>query len=87
LILGCTHYPFVQNYISEVAGPKVKLVDPSYEVSNRVKVFLKENNLLEDNIDREIKRKFCITKKDDNFRLIIKKLLNIYVDDICVVKL
>jgi len=30
LILGCTHYPFLQKVISDIMGPKVTLVNPAY---------------------------------------------------------
>jgi glutamate racemase len=36
LVLGCTHYPFLRALIAEVAGPQVRIVDPSAAVARRV---------------------------------------------------
>jgi glutamate racemase len=36
LVLGCTHYPFLRDLIAEVAGPGVRIVDPSAAVARRV---------------------------------------------------
>ncbi len=36
LILGCTHYPFVQPLLAELAGPNVTIIDPSTAVARQV---------------------------------------------------
>ncbi len=45
LILGCTHYPLLQNVIRKVLGEKVSLVNSAVEVANAVKRVLVEKNL------------------------------------------
>lgn len=35
LVLGCTHYPFLADVISRVAGPRVRLVDPAPAVARQ----------------------------------------------------
>ena len=45
LILGCTHYPIIENVISEVMGPKVKLINSGKEVAKYAEFFLKNKNL------------------------------------------
>jgi glutamate racemase len=35
LVLGCTHYPFLADVISRVAGPNVRLVDPAPAVARQ----------------------------------------------------
>ncbi len=49
LILGCTHYPWLENIIAEVMGKKVKLVSSAYETANFVKDVMKVNNILSNN--------------------------------------
>jgi len=44
LILGCTHYPLLKQTIKKIMGD-VTLVDPSREVTEEVKRFLKENKM------------------------------------------
>ncbi|MCB0282128.1 MAG: glutamate racemase [Calditrichae bacterium] len=48
LILGCTHYPLLQDAIRKVTGPSVKLIDSGSETAEFVKNILAEKNLLND---------------------------------------
>ena len=45
LILGCTHYPMLQNVIRKVLGESVSLVNSAVEVANAVRRLLDENGL------------------------------------------
>ncbi|HDN79732.1 MAG: glutamate racemase [Chloroflexi bacterium] len=45
LVLGCTHYPFLRGVIEKVAGPKVKVIDPSEAVARQVKRVLEREGL------------------------------------------
>ncbi len=36
LILGCTHYPFVEPLLAELAGPEVTMIDPATAVVRQV---------------------------------------------------
>ena len=45
IVLGCTHYPFLRDVISKVAGSGVEIIDSSEAVARRVGVLLDENNL------------------------------------------
>jgi len=36
LVMGCTHYPFVIPLIQEIAGPEVRVIDPSPAVARQV---------------------------------------------------
>lgn len=46
LVLGCTHYPFLSEAIARVAGPGVKLIDPSPAVAKQLARRLNETGLL-----------------------------------------
>ena len=48
LILGCTHYPLLQNTISRVMGEGVKLVSSALEMAKVVKNTIVENNMQRD---------------------------------------
>ncbi len=37
IVLGCTHYPFVIPMIEEIAGPQVRVIDPSPAVARQVR--------------------------------------------------
>lgn len=45
LVLGCTHYPLLQNTISHVVGKDVKLVNSALEVAKVVKELIGDNNM------------------------------------------
>ncbi len=42
LVLGCTHYPLLKNVIQEKAGKRIKIVDPSREVAQKVASFVEK---------------------------------------------
>ena len=46
LVLGCTHYPFVEHLIREVAGPDVHIVDTGEPVARQLCRVLEQRNLL-----------------------------------------
>ncbi|MBQ9697287.1 MAG: glutamate racemase [Acidaminococcaceae bacterium] len=46
VILGCTHYPFVREYLAEVFGPGVTLVDPAEATARQAKADLEQRGLL-----------------------------------------
>ncbi len=49
LVLGCTHYPLVKSAIEKVAGPSVRVVDPSPAIAKRVRQLLLDTNALAPN--------------------------------------
>jgi glutamate racemase len=46
LILGCTHYPLLENVIAKVMGPNVRLVDSAAPTALRLKEILQKKGLL-----------------------------------------
>lgn len=46
LVLGCTHYPFLQPLIQQVAGPGVTLLDTGAAVARQVRRVLESEGLL-----------------------------------------
>lgn len=46
LILGCTHYPVLENTIQEIVGPDVRLIDSGKETAKAVKDLLIEKQML-----------------------------------------
>jgi len=48
LVLGCTHYPFVEPLISEAAGPNVRIVDTGEPVARQLRRVLEQHDLLRD---------------------------------------
>ena len=46
LIMGCTHYPLLQDYIREFMGPDVTLINPGKVTANAIKEALEALDLL-----------------------------------------
>ena len=48
IILGCTHYPIVQD-LFEKYGPGINFINPALQQAKKIKSYLEDNNLLNDN--------------------------------------
>lgn len=46
IVLACTHYPLVRDAIQKVAGPEVRIIDPSPAIAKRTESVLAEAGLL-----------------------------------------
>ncbi len=46
LVLACTHYPLVKGAISRVAGPGVRIIDPSPAIARRTRAVLADKGWL-----------------------------------------
>ena len=51
LVLGCTHYPFLQHTIQQLVGPKINLINTSDAVARQVSRLLGKENVETDSID------------------------------------
>ena len=74
LILGCTHYPFLQKVISDIMGPEVKLVNPAYNAVLDLKKILEEKKLLK--IDKDKKENYYTTGNPDNMKKVARAIFN-----------
>jgi len=74
LILGCTHYPFLQKVISDIMGPKVRLVNPAYNTVLDLKKILEEKYLLK--IDKNRKENYYTSGNPDNMKKLVRIILN-----------
>lgn len=73
LILGCTHYPFLEKVITEVMGPKVRLINPAYNTVLDLKKILEEKEFLNSDGDRQ--EHYYTSGNPDNMKRIAKTLL------------
>ncbi len=74
LILGCTHYPFLRKYISDVISPDITIVDPAEATVKTVNEWLIENGL-SNGIYINKEDLFYISGNPDLFDDIARKLL------------
>ncbi len=59
LVLGCTHYPLLKGVIQEKMGKRVKIIDPSEAVAEKVRDHLAELGILPE--DGEIEDRFFLS--------------------------
>jgi len=74
LILGCTHYPFLQKVISDIMGPEIKLVNPACNAVLDLKKILKEKHLLK--IDKNRRENYYTSGNSDNMKKLTRIILN-----------
>ena len=46
IVLGCTHYPFLQPVIQRIAGPDVRVIDPAPAVAKQLVKVLQDHKIL-----------------------------------------
>lgn len=69
IVMGCTHYPILENTIKSVVGKNIKLVNPAKETAIEMKKYLEKNNLLNEEIIKNSEDNlFYITDDETKFR-------------------
>lgn len=79
LILGCTHYPLVEDLFAKYF--KGNIVDPGMQTAIEARDILKAKNMLTDSSDN-YKVQYYVTKDVQNFKNVAKNLTKIAIDDI-----
>ena len=74
LILGCTHYPLLSEYIQEVVGNEVKILSSAEETAREVSTILSHQNLL-NQTEEDPQHLFYTTGDTDHFKQIAEKWL------------
>lgn len=74
LVMGCTHYPILENTIKKVLKEKVNLVNPARETVIETKQYLTKENLLS---NTTAKHKFYITDDKEKFKKNLLEIINI----------
>ena len=75
LILGCTHYPLLQNIIQDYFGENLTLIDPGVETAIQVKTVLTEKDIFNKGLENSNKHIFYTTGPADKFEKIAKHWL------------
>ncbi|MFH0952343.1 MAG: glutamate racemase [Patescibacteria group bacterium] len=75
LILGCTHYPLLQDAIARKMGRNVKLVDSAFETVKMIRLWLKENPEKDSLVRQKEGQEFFVSDITPNFQNIAEKLL------------
>ncbi len=73
LVLGCTHYPFLKNYIEKKSILGINLIDSSLATVRKAKILLEEHQLI--NSKKTKQDSFYISGNQDLFAKISENLL------------
>jgi glutamate racemase len=81
VLLGCTHYPLLQNTIQQELGPDVLLIDPAVACAEKTRELLAEKNLL--NLSSLLPHyQFFVSDDPEKFRLLGKAFLNYPIEHV-----
>ncbi|TKH88725.1 glutamate racemase [Bacillus cereus] len=78
LVLGCTHYPHLTEYIQEILEDNVSVISSSEETARELSAILEHNNLL--SLGTSKKDNFYVTGSVEDFNEIAEKWLQKKID-------
>ena len=79
LILGCTHYPLLQEVIRREIGGRVKLVNPAYETACSLKRLLEEKEIASVTAPDAKAHKFYVSDAAEKFRHFAENILSLNI--------
>jgi glutamate racemase len=75
LILGCTHYPFLQKDIERIMGKNCTVLSGPETVAEKLKDYLRRHSEIEGKLSRRNKTSFFTTDDPERFRTLGEKFL------------
>ncbi len=76
LILGCTHYPILLKEFQRIMGKKVRVLDPSQIIAQKLKDYLERHPEIETKIERGKERKYLISDLTQSFQAMSRHILD-----------
>lgn len=81
LILGCTHYPLLQNPIKNFVGETVTLINPAYETAKSLKELLKERKIAAES-GHAAEYEYYVSDMEDQFLTFADRVLPCHVENV-----
>jgi len=75
LILGCTHYPLLKNIIRHKIGKRVKIIDSSIAVTEKIKDFLTNYPEIDKKLGKNGKSEFFVSDVTEQFEKTARTVL------------
>jgi len=76
LLLGCTHYPFLQKDIVRIMGKTCKVLDGPEIIADKLEDYLQRHPEIESRVTKNGKRAFFTTDDPERFQLLGEKFLS-----------
>ena len=80
LVLGCTHYPFLQGILTDLIG-EVTLLDPAVEAVKELKAILNSRDLLK-NVEDQSHAEFLVSGDNTSFYRVGTRLLGKVINEV-----
>lgn len=80
IILGCTHYPIIKDYIREVVGSEVHLVSQDEVVPAKLQDYLNRHLEIEGELSKNSERSFYVTDRTPASERLALKLFGEAID-------
>lgn len=80
LLLGCTHYPFLQPQIEKLVGPKVAVIGQDRLLPAKLQDYLNRHPEIESQLSKRGKREFLVTDKTESIQQLAANLFGQPVD-------
>ena len=77
LVLGCTHYPFLDAAIRDIAGDRLTLIDTSIAIARQLERVLDQQGLRSPERDAAPQPRFCSTSDGAHLKQLTARLLDI----------
>ena len=81
LVMGCTHYPLLNNVVQNVMGDNVTLINPARETAFELKDILVSNKI-ENSFDHKGNYKYFVSDNADKFTKVGETFLNQKIEGI-----
>ncbi|MBQ7900416.1 MAG: glutamate racemase [Clostridia bacterium] len=81
IILGCTHYPLLEQTIAKIAGPGIKLISSGREAAAYAKDYLARLDVLADR-KQELQYRYYVSDSVDNFSCMADLFLGEHIHNI-----
>ena len=81
LILGCTHYPFLEDTLKKIAPKDLKIINPAALTASKLKSILEDEDLI-NNSDERFVHHYMVSGDADTFRKIGSKLLGFDIGEV-----
>lgn len=87
LILGCTHYPFLEKQIKQILGKNIKIINTPEAVAKRLVVYLEKHPEIEKKLKKEKLISFYTTDSKNKFKILGEKFLGQEIVDLKQIEL
>ena len=73
LVLGCTHYEFLENEIKKIVGKNIKIVSEGKIIAEKLKNYLERHSEIKTKLNKNSKITFLTTGSPEKFKILVNR--------------